>query len=286
MRTTTKTLDLNVLAKHVMRNGSRLVVVKLLNTIADPSYQRRIDKNHVNRILKKWDWKAVRTPTINVRAGTRNKFYIVDGQHTIRALIEKGETEYLCEVYYGLTPKEEAELFYMRNKGPKGITGAAKFKAAVAAGLVVESNVLEIVESNGLTIFMNGSEVHADFNKTTGVLVRLYEQTSHADFARLIKTLATAFRQSRTDRHLQEDAKRNEFIKGLSLFLKSNPTVTPELLRKAVNASVENAGTIMMRVTTKATECRRVRSMDRFVNEVLSEIMGTDVATTMRARAA
>jgi hypothetical protein len=286
MRSTTKTLDLNVLAKHVMKNGSRMVMIDLRQAVADPAYQRRVDVNHINRILRKWDWKAVRTPTINVRTGTRKMVYIVDGQHTIRALIAKGETHYLCEVYYGLTEKQEAELFYLRNKGPKGITGAAKFKAAVAAGMIVETTILEVVESLGLTILMNGGEVHADFTKTTGVLVKLYNEGGHAHFVRLIKTLALAFRQSRTDKHLQEDAKRNEFIRGLSLFLKANPQWTPEDIRKVINIEQKNAGNIMMEVTTLATNCRRVRSMDRFVNEVLSRYFGQDVSPAMRARAA
>ena len=261
-----------------------IMLVDLARTFADPTYQRELDKRHLADISGvKFKKKYVRMPLLSKRKGCR-ELAIINGQHTIHALLANGVTHYYCQVYTGMTVPEEADMFHATNSRFKSMRGWANFKAALAAGHTVETSIKTIVEDAGLKLAMQG-EPHADFN-TPQVLRGIYNKRKELLFRRLIVTLKMCFTQGRRDPHLREDAKRNEFQRGLAQFLTAQPLVTAQQLKNAMACKGETAESIYSDAIERAGSCRRTRSIECFLVQVLTELMGLEVNPAIRKRAA
>ncbi len=81
-------------------------------------------------------------------------YYVVDGQHRIRALQQAGhnEKQILCEVQEGLTEKEEAALFLKLNNGRKAVAAYDKWKAELVARDPSALEIQKIVSAAGLRV--------------------------------------------------------------------------------------------------------------------------------------
>ena len=78
----------------------------------DPSYQRRIDMERVQKIVDNFNPLVVNPLKVSHRGG---KYYVVDGGHTLMALkkVNEGKKTFLveCRVYENLTYEEENAMF-------------------------------------------------------------------------------------------------------------------------------------------------------------------------------
>jgi hypothetical protein len=78
-----------------------------------------------------WDPRLLQLVTVNVRDD--NSVYLVDGQHRMLAAREKGLTELVAMVWYGLSVKQEAALFLYLNQRRLPQKSIGRWKAAIVA---------------------------------------------------------------------------------------------------------------------------------------------------------
>lgn len=248
--------------------------VDLNKCIVDRTYQRDPDQNNINRIIRRFNPNFIRTPMLSHRG--RGVYAIINGQHTIAAMKALGYQDYTCEVFEKLKLEDEADMFVATNSPDmqKGVKGWANFKAALVAGHVVEERIKFIIESQGLKIGLN-CEPHPDFT-TPGVLRALYVKRGELVFTRLINVLAVCMIQSPQDKHLTEHAKRNEFQRGLAQFLASQTNITANQIKAAMKAEGSNADTLYNDAVTSAGDCRRIRSIERYLVQRFERLMGCE----------
>lgn len=83
--------------------------------ISDPDYQRQVDYARVKKIVSNFNENLVNPIKVSYRDG---KYYVFDGQHTLKALILHNNNKDLmvrCKVYRGMTKEDEARLFAEQN---------------------------------------------------------------------------------------------------------------------------------------------------------------------------
>ncbi|KZM68458.1 DUF6551 family protein [Nocardia terpenica] len=113
------------------------------------STQRPLNEGFARKIANDFNPDAFGRPVVSYRNG---KKYILDAQHRVAAYRMSGRTADIeCDVYYGLTEAEEAELFLSLNtkKAPQLV---AKFKVGVTAGQSPEVEISETLARHGLTV--------------------------------------------------------------------------------------------------------------------------------------
>ena len=94
--------------------------------ISEPSYQRMVDFSRVKKIVSNFNPNLVNPIKVSFRDG---KYYVFDGQHTLKALVAKNNNRDLmveCKVYYGMTLEDEAKLFAEQNGISRTVESAQK----------------------------------------------------------------------------------------------------------------------------------------------------------------
>lgn len=151
--------------------------------------QRPYRAAHAEAMAENFDLEAMGYPVLSYRDGV---YWIVDGQHRIRALEMAGFSDYKieCEVYRGLTEQEEALLFLVRDDR-RAITPIDKFRIAVFGGREPESTINRIVERQGLRV--SGSGSHTGAIQAANALMVTYEEVGAAKLGRTLHLLKESF---------------------------------------------------------------------------------------------
>ena len=100
---------------------------------ADPLYQRKLDTNRVNKIVKEFNGDLFNEPKVSYRDG---QFWVFNGQHTIAAwkkFFDNEDKLIQCKVFKGMTWLEECEAFIAQNGISKDPTTNEKLSAALEA---------------------------------------------------------------------------------------------------------------------------------------------------------
>lgn len=119
-----------------LREG-KMLRISLRDMKIDPQYQRQRSKTSVRKMVNDFKPWAVGVFYVNLRED--NEIYVLDGQHRREVLLhpkivmEYGITEVDCYAYYGLTPDQEAAVFYYHNKNRKALTPGETMKALMLA---------------------------------------------------------------------------------------------------------------------------------------------------------
>ncbi len=134
--------------RTVTDSALRVVAVETIQV--DSSYQREPIRDHVNKIVKHYNAKAMGVPVVGEREdGT---LWVVDGLQRITALREKGNKWVRAEVFASAGPEEEAEIFRVINKNRKKPTGLQLFHSSLVAGDEAAWAVKEIIEKHGFEV--------------------------------------------------------------------------------------------------------------------------------------
>lgn len=112
-------------------------------------YNRKVDEKRVKHIAKNFDDRLFGQLVVSNRG---KKTYVIDGQHRLRAAIEKGIKEVPCIVLYGLDEKEEADLYIQYNKERVALKPYDYFEARCVAGEPKALDIKDTVESAGFSI--------------------------------------------------------------------------------------------------------------------------------------
>lgn len=122
-------------------NSKYLVVVE--------DYQRLLRPHIVKKIVSEYNPNIVNPIKVSSRDG---KYYVFDGQHTLRSLVAKNGGDLLvdCKVYYGMTYEDEARLFALQNGESRNVDSASKLRALYEAKDEDVVGFKELVESCGI----------------------------------------------------------------------------------------------------------------------------------------
>ena len=125
---------------------------------SEPSYQREVDPARVRKIVTNFNPNLVNPCKVSLRGG---KFYVFDGQHTLRALESRNNNKPVmveCKIYYDMTLEDEAKLFAEQNGYCREVESKQKFLSLYVAKDVDIIDFKETIESTG---------IRCDFKKST-----------------------------------------------------------------------------------------------------------------------
>lgn len=150
-----------------LRSNSTIEWLALAPMRVSPISQRTYRQSRVDYLVANMDLDKLGKLVVNLRDGI---YWVVDGQHRRGALLELEYTHAECELFIGLTTKQEAELWLGRDNQLKS-QPIEMFSQAVVAERDIEVAIMQIVSSEGWRIgrSQDGPEVAA-----IGALERAY----------------------------------------------------------------------------------------------------------------
>ena len=135
---------------------------KKLNTkflFVDDLYQRELDTDRVNKIVRDFDPNLVNPIKVSYRMG---KFWVIDGHHTMAALIAKNGGKDLlvdCKVFYGMTWLDEVNYFLAQTgKHSRAINISDRLRAMKNSGDPDVTKMVKLAEKAGFIIDFKGSK--------------------------------------------------------------------------------------------------------------------------------
>ncbi|MGW5147578.1 DUF6551 family protein [Rhodococcus koreensis] len=119
----------------------------------DPTYQRELDQRRVQRMSYNWDRRLVGVVDVCDRGEQHDPRYaIINGQHRWAAAVEAGIHNMAVNIHTGLTPTEEARLFFDIDAKTKQLSTWDRWHARSAAGDPAVRDIEKIADKCGLTV--------------------------------------------------------------------------------------------------------------------------------------
>jgi hypothetical protein len=117
----------------------------------DPEAQRDLRVSWVKQHVQKFDADQLGYIVVNIRRDGHH--YVIDGQHRVELLraVGWGDQKVSCEVFTGLSQKEEAALFLSRNDR-LAVRTFDKFRVRITAGEPVATDINRIVLAASLSL--------------------------------------------------------------------------------------------------------------------------------------
>lgn len=127
MTINTTTLNQMTNANAIRIGVRKFALIPVTEMFIDETYQRSV-QNKVNKIANNWNDNKCDILQISYRTDI-DKYAIIDGQNRWAAARKIGITHLLCQIFEGLTLKEEAQIFAEQNDNVTKISSADKFKS-------------------------------------------------------------------------------------------------------------------------------------------------------------
>lgn len=145
-------IDEGPAAEQKIHAGTYVEAVPVAEIAVDHSYQRPLDERRVSRMAAEFDPSLVGVIEVSLRDdGT---YRVIDGQHRLVCVrIAKGMSAAIaCNVHTGLTPAEEAQLFFDIDRKRKRLTGWDRWFARRGAGEQIVLDIEQAAANHGLKI--------------------------------------------------------------------------------------------------------------------------------------
>ena len=150
MNGNTTTYNQMINANAVRFGNKKLAIIAVTEMFVDTRYQRTV-QSHVNKIAKNWDDNKCAILQVSYRPDI-DKYAIIDGQNRWQAALKASVTHLLCQVYEGLSIKEEAKIFAEQNDNVARIASADKFKSLLVMEDKVCLQIKELCNEFGIAI--------------------------------------------------------------------------------------------------------------------------------------
>lgn len=179
----------------------------------DELYQRKLDMNRVDRIVKEFNGDLFNEPKVSYRDG---KFWVFNGQHSIAAWRKYfgGEDKGLaCKVYKGMTWLDECEAFIAQNGISKEPTTNEKLSAAKEAH---RPDVMEMVKGAELVGFTVSFTLNRKANSIIAVasLFRAYHRLGYEMYVDMLTAIRDAWNGD-------PDSLCSQILNGMATFYKA-----------------------------------------------------------------
>lgn len=120
----------------------------------DYTYQRELDRKRVAKMVAEYDPSLIGVIEVSKRAD--DTYRVIDGQHrlfVVRAAHQLGTKAHIaCNVHTGLTPEQEAQLFFDIDSKRRRLTGWDRWNARRGAGEQIVMDIERLAREHGLTI--------------------------------------------------------------------------------------------------------------------------------------
>lgn len=101
-------------------------------------------------MLDNWDSNKCDPITVNYRSD--GFYYVINGQHRTEAAKAKGVNQIVCDVFVGLTLKEEADLFAGQYDGTTKLNPIDSYRANIIRGEEIDTLIKEICDKYGVSV--------------------------------------------------------------------------------------------------------------------------------------
>ena len=126
----------------------RFAMIPVSELRVDPTYQRTL-RRRVLAMSSNWDYEQCDVLVVSFRDDV---FYIIDGQHRYEAA-KRNNVEYLpCQIYTGLTQREEAVKFIQSNTGVALLSPYDTYRANLFLGEPIDTTVKKVCDEFGVKI--------------------------------------------------------------------------------------------------------------------------------------
>jgi len=155
----------------------------------DSSYQRATNIKRVQKIVDNFNPNAIGTIYLSMR--NDESLHIIDGAHRVLALRQLGlEENYInAQVYFGLTPQQEAQLFVIMNESRVKPQPYEIHKAAVTSQDSVALEIDRILQLHGLCLVDLPRDNHV---RAVANVYNLYSKMTPHAFSNVFKILKNA----------------------------------------------------------------------------------------------
>lgn len=200
---------------HVDDRGFQYTYMQVIasDIKADPRYNRTIRKNHVQRIVSRFDPNILNPCKVSYRDGC---YWIFDGNHTLSALVEKhnGKRDFFvdCKVYYGMTYEDEAMLFALQNGDTLRVTKDSTLRAKYEAKDETVLRFKAVTSLAGARVTFNSTNA-AHCIKCYTTAYEIFTKYGDEHYKNVIQTIVKV-----KDGH--PDSLRREIISGMDILLR------------------------------------------------------------------
>ncbi len=197
--------------------GPSTRVIRVGDLTFDEGFNRELDGAWVRKLLVDLDSRAIGAIIVSQRPD--GSIVVVDGQHRVRAILEKWgpNATVTCVVHAGLTRAEEADLFYRLNQR-RGLKAFDSFRARVIARHPDAMEIVSILEVRGLT-YAKGPT-----NKAVGAISSMQKAHAQGTLGGALTLLGDAWGYEKT-------SWEGVLIEGAALFLARYPSADCDALR-------------------------------------------------------
>lgn len=125
--------------------------VKTSETFVDGRAQRDPVAGHIKYL--KTEWNDFASGVIVVSRRKNGRYAVIDGQNRTLAMKDIDPSyEFAAQIFSGLTPKQEAELFLFHNEYRKKVEQYDNFKIAQFSGSSTEVAISKLLDAHGLKV--------------------------------------------------------------------------------------------------------------------------------------
>ena len=181
-------------------------------------YQRPIKDCMVDRLVREWDPRLLTPLVVSFRDG---RYYLVDGQHRVCGSRKKSngkDVDMLCQVYYGLTYEQEAELYYKLDQAKGHLRLAHATKALLESGSNAEIiEIKRLLEDVGFVWALDKPTGEPFEIGATRTIINAYCLLGGTSFYRMLMLIAKTW-------HGTPNSLKASIFSGMALFLKTYET--------------------------------------------------------------
>lgn len=209
-------------------------------------YQRMIRPAHVLFLVENWDDDLAVTFLVSHRDG---RFFVVDGQHRMLALRDRGDTEVrvACVIFEGLISADEAKRFRRTQQDRKALRSLDFFRSGLVEGDPLVHDVNRIVREEGFAVNLVGAANSPTDIIATGALLKIYGKGRREE---LLREVLRAVRESFPGEAV---ATQGTMLEGIGRFMarywgKYDSTGLIRALRTVTATSLLSEGTARKKV--------------------------------------
>lgn len=124
------------------------IPIKMLK-VDHEMYQRPLQRNF-KYLLDNWESDQCDPIVVNYR--NDGYYYVIDGQHRVKAAQTLGITQIVCDVFVGLTLEEEAGKFVGQYNGTAKLNPIDSYRPNIIRRQIIDMLIKEICDKYGLTV--------------------------------------------------------------------------------------------------------------------------------------